>query len=326
MEKIEVILRTRPLSLCELISKETMLPPPPILSTSDFPAESRHKHSTLFDLYEGFQFFSPETKTQEIYEKIVKKYVFSWIQGINVSLFMYGQTGTGKTYTILGDEQRPGLLGLVMGEIMKSAQNLEKNMKNAQNFEKLQCSYLEIYNDNIYDLLSKDVGVSLGITEDAVSKEFFIRDLVAKDVKSLEEVMGIVEQGEKNRHYAETICNHCSSRSHTLFRIFFKKNYEEWCFFNFVDLAGSERIFTGAEETKIQSNTNKKKSLIPETKAINKSLFFLTHVITFLAKGQTGMAAPFRNSPLTKLLRFVFLVFSKKLLYLILNKLILGLL
>ena len=307
MEKIEVILRTRPLSLCELISKETMLPPPPILSNSDFPSESRHKHSTLLDLYEGFQFFSPEAKTQEIYEKIVKKYVFSWFQGINVSLFMYGQTGTGKTYTILGEEQRPGLLGLVMGEIMKSTQNSEKNMKNAQNFEKLQCSYLEIYNDNIYDLLSKDgVGVSLGITEDAVSKEFFIRDLVAKDVKSLEEVMGIVEQGEKNRHYAETICNHCSSRSHTLFRIFFKKNYEEWCFFNFVDLARSERIFTGSGE-----KTNKKVCLIPETKAINKSLFFLTHVITFLAKGQKRIAVPFWNSPLTKLLRFfgVFLKF-----------------
>jgi len=298
MEKIEVIIRARPQTITEISTKETPLTYTQTVSPLDLQNETQHKHSSFLEILKNFPlFFPPETQTKTIFDLIVLKYLKSWSEGFNVSLFMYGQTGTGKTYTILGDFQQKGVLYLSIEEIMGSIGKLND----------LKCSYIEIYNDNIYDLLSENIGVSLSLNEDATTKEFFIKDVVMIEIKCLEGVEEIIKQGEKNRHYAETMYNHCSSRSHTIFRFSYKKNNGERCFFNFVDLAGSERISTEPDDLKKCKGT-----LIPETKSINKSLFFLTHVITMLAKGETNYKLiPYRNSPLTKLLRhFSFFLFD----------------
>ena len=137
--------------------------------------------------------------------------------------------------------------------------------------------------------------------------------------------MDILKMGEFNRHYAATSMNHQSSRSHTIFRIFIQnveKLYgtksgkegefsmkKESCL-NFIDLAGSEKV-SNHHNSRYENNTgNMSESLINSTikdrvtegKHINKSLFFLTQVISMKAKG-TKEHIPFRNSPLTKILR-----------------------
>ena len=121
-------------------------------------------------------------------------------------------------------------------------------------------------------------------------------------VSTIQEVLSLIQYGEKNRHYAETHLNHCSSRSHTLFRLHLTAYtehpsnglFETNSFLNFVDLAGSERItnYYGRDD-----GTRLKEGL-----AINKSLFYLTQVIHILSQRVTRHV-PYRNSALTKILK-----------------------
>lgn len=167
--------------------------------------------------------------------------------------------------------------------------------------------------------------------------------MVEESVTSVREILEKLKKGEVNRHYAETAMNHSSSRSHTLFRLTVKavtneyiRNYRKnmaqgersvnvnnkellksrdgtivtESYLNFVDLAGSEKISVHGEQIKEVEDEhekeelqNKAKARVQEGKSINKSLFFLTQVISLKARGQSNTFIPFRNSPLTKILR-----------------------
>ena len=128
-------------------------------------------------------------------------------------------------------------------------------MNNIVQFQ-IKLSYIEIYNEMIHDLLASD---RQAITEQVLSihegkdKEFFVKGAREVEVTSIHEVLDLIKIGERNRHYAETFLNHCSSRSHTLFRLHvtsFQRSQngkDNRCiqsnsFLNFVDLAGSEKI------------------------------------------------------------------------------------
>jgi hypothetical protein len=188
----------------------------------------------------------------------------------------------------------------------------------------ITCSYFEIYNDTVYDLLN-EIDKPIMVCEDPKKKDFYVKGSKQIVVDTLEECMNILKTGEFNRHYAATSMNRQSSRSHTIFRLFIQ-NIEHLygtndtsegqyivckeSVLNFIDLAGSEKVSnhhsshydntigTMAELT-IKSNI---KERVNEGKHINKSLFFLTQVISMKAKGKKDHI-PFRNSPLTKLLR-----------------------
>jgi Kinesin motor domain len=167
--------------------------------------------------------------------------------------------------------------------------------------------------------------------------------MVEESVTSVKEILEKLKRGEVNRHYAETEMNHSSSRSHTLFRMTVKAVTNEYIrnfrktmaqaggnnnvnnkdllksrdgtivtesFLNFVDLAGSERISVHGDKIKDLEDENEKEHLqqnakarAKEGKSINKSLFFLTQVISLKAEGKPNTFIPFRNSPLTKILR-----------------------
>ena len=178
----------------------------------------------------------------------------------------------------------------------------------------VKCSYVEIYNDMIYDLLQRAENISetLQVCEDTTKDQFYIRGVREEAIDDWTDAIEKLKRGEINRHYARTVMNHSSSRSHTIFRVYIQALSSSWnnkgngnnpayvteSWFNFVDLAGSEKI---SNHDQIEEG-NKLQMRVKEGKHINKSLFFLTQVIQLKSEGKK-VHIPYRNSPLTKILR-----------------------
>jgi Kinesin motor domain len=310
-----------------------------------------------------FQFdhcFSWSSDNQEVYAKVAKNLVLSALDGYNATIFAYGQTGSGKTYTMLGKHEESSILAPISmnidlerppkaSETPKKAisrsngiiiQALQEIFESAKNFPDrkffFSCSYMEIYNEHVYDLLKSSeefTTESLSVVE-GLDKEFIVKNLSEQVVTSIDEVLERLHKGEENRHYAKTNLNHHSSRSHTIFKLNVcsitimprqgcddDKNFENITTesaLNFVDLAGSEKVNTlqaAAEMEKIKhtqfSLTSHKSDIdkiMAEGKNINTSLFYLCQVINKLSEKKLGIIKndshiPFRNSNLTKILR-----------------------
>lgn len=193
------------------------------------------------------------------------------------------------------------------------------------------CSYLEIYNEHVYDLLSdlNELKTSQLAVVEGAEKEFSVRGLTEKVVTCLSDAISLVRRGEESRHYAATCLNHHSSRSHTIFKLNVRsfqvsakgttddssENITMESVLNFVDLAGSERLSSmQSEERTLQPKTfnlNSKSDLdklAAEGKTINTSLFYLCQIINKLSEQRAGALKtdahiPFRNSNLTKILK-----------------------
>ena len=181
----------------------------------------------------------------------------------------------------------------------------------------LTCSYLEIYNELVFDLLCENLNVkaeSLPVNED--NDGFFVNDLSEHTINNLEEVLDWIKKGESNRKYASTALNHHSSRSHTIFRINVTSirmipdsedgSVTTESVLNFVDLAGSERVSNLIDNPEFtRRNSQKADTLLNEGKHINTSLFYLCQVISKLSEKSTSKSevhVPYRNSNLTKIL------------------------
>lgn len=218
-----------------------------------------------------------------------------------------GKEKLNRTTTNLPRERKssvPKTEGLIMMALKKIFQEIEVSEKEGEEFV-VKLSYIEIYNENVYDLL-RDLadhnGKTLQINEDIKKNEFHVKNAQEECITSLKEALEVLERGEKNRHFAATNLNHNSSRSHALFRIMVKyvdkenNVYESIC--NFVDLAGSEKLSKYEDE-----NNRVKSDRIKESKSINKSLFFLTQIINFKSMMKNESFVPYRNSPLTKILK-----------------------
>jgi centromeric protein E len=257
--------------------------------------------------------YSNNSNSQIIYKEMCRDVTKSVINGFNCSIFMYGQTTSGKTFTMLGSPNSPGVLPCALRDVFNYINSPEK-----KNFIfNVYVSYLEIYNENIHDLLTDSNYLKL--VEDS---KYGVIVAGAKRVKinNFEDGIGIKDFGEENRKYRETLFNEYSSRSHTIFQIFIesteiiksnnennendndnniKDNDEEidynksrFSCLNLIDLAGSERI--SEYETKNEGSG--------ETGYINKSLFVLANVINKLAENKKNNHIPYRDSKLTRLL------------------------
>ncbi|XP_072880531.1 centromere-associated protein E isoform X3 [Hemitrygon akajei] len=234
--------------------------------------------------------FHENETTQTIYTEVAHSIVCSITEGYNGTIFAYGQTSSGKTYTMMGNANTPGLIPLAIC-------NLFKVINDMQNREfLLRVSYLEIYNESVSDLLSDSKGKPLEIRED-MERTIYVAELIEEVAVTFEDVMKWVKKGERNRHYGETKMNERSSRSHTIFRVIVEsrdKNNEavKVAHLNLVDLAGSERASqTGAEGVRLKEGCN-----------INRSLFILGQVIKKLSDGQSGFLN-YRDSKLTRILQ-----------------------
>ncbi|CAH8259971.1 unnamed protein product [Arabidopsis lyrata] len=289
MERIHVSVRARPLS-----SEDEKTSPWKISSDSIF----MPNHSSLS--FEFDRIFREDCKTIQVYEARTKEIVAAAVRGFNGTVFAYGQTNSGKTHTMRGSPIEPGVIPLAVHDLFDTI------YQDASREFLLRMSYLEIYNEDINDLLAPEHR-KLQIHEN-LEKGIFVAGLREEIVASPQQVLEMMEFGESHRHIGETNMNLYSSRSHTIFRMIIESRQKmqdegvgnacdavRVSVLNLVDLAGSERAAkTGAEGVRLKEGSH-----------INKSLMTLGTVIKKLSEGveNQGGHVPYRDSKLTRILQ-----------------------
>jgi kinesin family protein 3/17 len=251
-------------------------------------------HNFTFDYV-----YDPSATQNFLYENTAKPAVLSVLEGYNATMLAYGQTGTGKTYTMEGfkysgcDPQR-GIVPRSMEQIFKY---IEAGSNRNSTFM-VRASYLQIYNEVISDLLKTD-RTSLNIREDK-KKGIFVEGLSEWAVRSPNEIYSLMQKGAMSRKTAWTNKNDVSSRSHAVFIIIVEQMKAEGGSkqikvgkLNLVDLAGSESVrITGATGERLE-----------ESKKINQSLSCLGNVIAALTDVKPRSHIPYRDSKLTRMLK-----------------------
>ncbi|KAI3782388.1 hypothetical protein L2E82_12433 [Cichorium intybus] len=304
---VQVIVRCRPLS-----DEETKSHTPVVITCTENRKEvCAIQHIANKQIDRSFVFdkvFGPNSQQRDLYHAAVSPIVFEVLEGYNCTIFAYGQTGTGKTYTMEGGGRKkngefPSDAGVIPRAVRQifdilEAQNAEYNMK---------VTFLELYNEEITDLLALEE--TSKFPEDKSKKPIalmedgkggvLVRGLEEEIVSTADEIYKILEKGSAKRRTAETLLNKQSSRSHSIFSItiHIKERTPEGeeiirCGkLNLVDLAGSENISrSGAREGRAR-----------EAGEINKSLLTLGRVINTLVEHSGHI--PYRDSKLTRLLR-----------------------
>ena len=238
-----------------------------------------------------------DSTQEQVFQETAMPIVESVVQGYNGTIFAYGQTGTGKTFTMEGDFETDINKGIIprsfdlMFNIIKTTYNT--------NFL-IQCSYLELYNEEVRDLLAKNNKQKLDIREDPETG-FYVQDLSHWVVKSPKDMVELMLRGRELKVIKGHNMNERSSRSHCIFTIIVENSTNDENGehikkgkLNLVDLAGSERT------SKIK-DVNGAEGLQAETIHINLSLTALGKVIHALASNKK-QHIPYRDSKLTKLL------------------------
>ncbi|ATZ58338.1 Bckar3 [Botrytis cinerea B05.10] len=256
---------------------------------SNFGKVSIETHAFSFD-----RVFGPSSQNQEVFEEI-SQLVQSALDGYNVCIFAYGQTGAGKTHTMSSAD---GMIPRATHQIYESAEALKEKGWTYT----MEGSFVEVYNEEIHDLLgsSRDLDKKKHeVRHDDKKKQTTVTGLETVLLDSPNAVEAILRKADKNRSVAATKSNERSSRSHSVFILKLvgrnsSTNETSEGTLNLVDLAGSERLkVSGAEGDRMK-----------ETQNINKSLSCLGDVIGALGSGKEGTHIPYRNSKLTYLLQY----------------------
>ncbi|NWR78784.1 KIF3B protein, partial [Centropus unirufus] len=259
----------------------------------------KNPRGTAHELPKMFTFdavYDWNSKQVELYDETFRPLVDSVLQGFNGTIFAYGQTGTGKTYTMEGVRGDPEKRGV----IPNSFDHIFTHISRSQNQQYLvRASYLEIYQEEIRDLLSKDQSKRLELKE-RPDTGVYVKDLSSFVTKSVKEIEHVMNVGNQNRSVGATNMNEHSSRSHAIFVITIEcselgldgENHIRVGKLNLVDLAGSER----------QAKTGAQGERLKEATKINLSLSALGNVISALVDGKSTHI-PYRDSKLTRLLQ-----------------------
>lgn len=275
-----------------------------------------YDHNYTYD-----KIFPAETDQKTIFQEIGLPLVKKFLSGYNSTIFAYGQTGTGKTHTIIGpleslfDDKNEnfGLIPNILSFLFEQKEEAKKIIKEStkEKVEKvdynLSCSCIEIYNEQLIDLLNNSTQFDkadeiLKIREDP-KKGMYIENLTEQGISSAKKAKELLISGFKNRHVASTSMNRESSRSHLIYTLFLSTEIElgdgviivRSSRMHLVDLAGSER----------QKYTNTQGQRIKEAGNINKSLSILGNVINAVIEFNEGKTkfVPFRDSKLTYYLK-----------------------
>ncbi|OJD27618.1 hypothetical protein ACJ73_00997 [Blastomyces percursus] len=263
-------------------------------SRSVVPNGKRVKDQTfMFD-----RVFDENTTQGDVYEATTRGLLDSVLDGYNATVFAYGATGCGKTHTITGTAQQPGIIFLTMQELFERIAD-----RTDEKVTEISLSYLEIYNETIRDLLSTTSPVKGGLMlrEDA-NQTVSVAGLSSHHPQNVQEVMDMIVRGNESRTMSPTEANATSSRSHAVLQINVAQKDRNadvnephtMATLSIIDLAGSER----ASATK-----NRGERLI-EGANINKSLLALGSCINALCDPRKRNHVPYRNSKLTRLLKF----------------------
>nr|XP_045363784.1 kinesin-like protein KIF3A isoform X1 [Camelus bactrianus] len=241
--------------------------------------------------------FGPESKQLDVYNLTARPIIDSVLEGYNGTIFAYGQTGTGKTFTMEGVRAVPELRGIIPNSFAHIFGHIAKAEGDTRFL--VRVSYLEIYNEEVRDLLGKDQTQRLEVKE-RPDVGVYIKDLSAYVVNNADDMDRIMTLGHKNRSVGATNMNEHSSRSHAIFTITIECSekgvdgnmHVRMGKLHLVDLAGSER----------QAKTGATGQRLREATKINLSLSTLGNVISALVDGKSTHV-PYRNSKLTRLLQ-----------------------
>ncbi|KAL3839596.1 hypothetical protein ACJIZ3_024187 [Penstemon smallii] len=297
---VQVVLRCRPLNEDEMKTRTNQ-----VISCDELNQQvtaTPNNSNKLMDRTFVFdKVFGPASQQKELYDDVVGPTIYEVLEGYSWTIFAYGQTGTGKTYTMEGEgrKEKNGQFHKNAGVIPRAVQHIFDILESKKADYSVKVTFLELYNEEITDLLASDEKKRpLVLMEDG--KGFvFVRGLEEEIVISANEIYTILEKGSSKKHTAETLLNKQSNRSHSIFSITIQiresssdgSELIKCGKLNLVDLAGSENILrSGAREIRAR-----------EAGEINKSLLTLGRVINALADNSSHV--PYRQSKLTRLLR-----------------------
>lgn len=296
MSSVRVVLRIRPLANPN-VTPALSIPP----EQNPYPRVIQ----TLSNSQYTFDYVaSPAVTQKQLFEAIGRPVIDSCLEGYNGTIFCYGQTGSGKTYTMTGPDTNDnkskedrGMIPRILECLFEKIDTL-KNQNTSLEFY-CTCSFLEIYNEQIMDLLGEP-NKNIQLREDVV-QGVYAEGLNHKIISNPQDALDILYSGLEQRHTGETKANAKSSRSHSVFTIYIQSKEigeittTKSARLNLIDLAGSER----------QTNTNAEGMRLTEACNINKSLSTLGQVILALSERQKGrsMHVHYRDSKLTFLLR-----------------------
>ncbi|CAH1778129.1 unnamed protein product [Owenia fusiformis] len=241
--------------------------------------------------------FGPDCKQVDVYNEVARPLVECVLEGFNGTIFAYGQTGTGKTFTMEGVRSQPELRGIIPNSFAHIFGHIAKAEGDTRFL--VRVSYLEIYNEEVRDLLGKDQNQRLEVKE-RPDVGVYVKDLSAFVVNNADDMDRIMTLGNKNRQVGATNMNATSSRSHAIFTVTIEcsekgpdgNQHVRVGKLHLVDLAGSER----------QAKTGATGMRLKEATKINLSLSTLGNVISALVDGKSSHI-PYRNSKLTRLLQ-----------------------
>ncbi|XP_028271828.1 kinesin-like protein KIF3A isoform X2 [Parambassis ranga] len=241
--------------------------------------------------------FGPDSKQLDVYNLTARPIIDSVLEGYNGTIFAYGQTGTGKTFTMEGVRAVPELRGIIPNSFAHIFGHIAKAEGDTRFL--VRVSYLEIYNEEVRDLLGKDQMQRLEVKE-RPDVGVYIKDLSGYVCNNADDMDRIMTLGHKNRSVGATNMNEHSSRSHAIFTITIEcsekgvdgNQHVRMGKLHLVDLAGSER----------QGKTGATGQRLKEATKINLSLSTLGNVISALVDGKSTHV-PYRNSKLTRLLQ-----------------------
>ncbi|KAM7152111.1 kinesin-like protein KIF19 [Macrochelys suwanniensis] len=301
-QQLTVALRIRPINEAELeenaaiiahrVGDQMLILMDPSEDPDDILRANRSREKTfIFDMV-----FDHKATQEEVYVSTTKNLVEGVISGYNATIFAYGPTGAGKTYTMLGTDCDPGIYIRTLNDLFKAIEATSDNMDYT-----VSMSYLEIYNEVIRDLLNPSSGF-LDLREDARGS-IQIAGITEVSTTNAQEIMQLLTKGNKERTQEPTAANKTSSRSHAVLQVTVKqksrvKNINEDVRMGrlfMVDLAGSERA----------AQTQNRGKRMKEGAHINRSLLALGNCISALSEkgGSRAQYVNFRDSKLTRLLK-----------------------
>eukprot|EP01028_Stygiella_incarcerata_P002469 TRINITY_DN1462_c0_g1_i1.p1 TRINITY_DN1462_c0_g1~~TRINITY_DN1462_c0_g1_i1.p1 ORF type:complete len:1090 (-),score=371.85 TRINITY_DN1462_c0_g1_i1:233-3502(-) len=255
----------------------------------DVVGTSYMNHTFFYD-----RVFDMDSRQDEVYEYSSRGCIVDVLSGYNGTIFAYGQTGAGKTFSMMGVlDAEPELKGIIPRATNHIFSHIENDTSGTE--YSIKCSYLEIYQEQVSCLLDPTQSKKGLRVHESPSRGIFVQDLTEEYVYNEDEIYTLLDIGARNRAVAATDMNAQSSRSHTLFIMQLHQKTMDGTTktgkLNLVDLAGSEKV----------GKTGAKGQTLDEAKAINASLSALGMCINALVEGKSHI--PYRDSKLTRILQ-----------------------
>ncbi|XP_028990055.1 kinesin-like protein KIF19 isoform X2 [Betta splendens] len=271
-------------------SKQMVVLMDPMEDPDDILRANRSREKTyMFDV--GFDFSASQ---EEVYRATTRGLIEGLISGYNATVFAYGPTGCGKTYTMLGTDKEPGIYVRTLNDLFRAIEETSDDM-----LYSVSMSYLEIYNEMIRDLLNPSSGF-LDLREDSKGV-IQVAGITEVSTINAQEIMELLVRGNKQRTQEPTAANQASSRSHAVLQVAVRQQsrcrdvLQEVRFARLfmIDLAGSERA----------AQTQNRGQRLKEGAHINRSLLALGNCINALSDKNGTKYVNYRDSKLTRLLK-----------------------